>query len=204
MNTTADSPPPSIPARRLSVWTFACWALVPGGLSLYFRLQLLPGEQWGLGMLFLVFLLVWLASGLMFAFVRVTMPRPRERVAGVFLISAACGLAAFFASTTLSSVLFLRGPVERAFARLDPPAQDADYLEIESDRSLTGFGRFVREDAASSTADRAALPISDEGEPKFVLLQRRPTRMLDGCPQGVDMILAWPVQDGWWYLFTDH
>jgi len=53
-------------------------------------------------MLFLVFLLVWLASGLMFAFVRVTMPRPRERVAGVFLISAACGLAAFFASTTLS------------------------------------------------------------------------------------------------------
>ncbi|MDG1050252.1 MAG: hypothetical protein P8R46_08595 [Planctomycetota bacterium] len=204
MNTTANSAPPSIPARRLSVWTFACWALVPGGLSLYFRLQLLPGEQWGLGMLFLVFLLVWLASGLMFAFVRVTMPRPRERVAGVFLICAACGLAAFFASTTLSSILFLRGPVERAFARLDPPAQGADYLEIESDRSLTGFGRFVREDAASSTTDRAALPISDEGGPEFVLLRRRPTRMLEGCPQGVDMILAWPVRDGWWYLFTDH
>ncbi len=155
-------------------------------------------------MLLLVFLLVWLASGLMFAFVRGTMPRPRERVAGVFLISTACGLAAFLASTTLSSIHFLRGPVERAFARLDPPAQDAAYLEIESDRSLTGFGRFVREDASSSSADRAALPISDEGKPEFVLLQRRPTRMLEGCPQGVDMILAWPVQDGWWYLFTDH
>ena len=26
----------------------------------------------------------------------------------------------------------------------------------------------------------------------------------EGCPPGVDLLLAVPVRDGWWYLFTDH
>ena len=108
-------------ANRLSVLTFMAWAFVPGGLSLYFRLQLLPGEQWGLGTLFLIFVPIWLASGLMFAFVRMSVSYPRRRIAGVFLACSVLGLALLFGTARLSSLRFLDGPVERAFARLDPP-----------------------------------------------------------------------------------
>ena len=191
-------------ANRLSVLTFVAWALVPGGLSLYFRLQLLPGEQWGLGTLFLIFVPIWLACGLMFAFVRMSVSYPRRRIAGVFLACSVLGLALLFGTARLSSLRFLDGPVERAFARLDPPGQGAAVVPIESDRSLNGHGRFVLEDPARSTEDRAALPLSTEEPAEHVLLERGPTRMKEGCPPGVDLLLAVPVRDGWWYLFTDH
>lgn len=191
-------------ANRLSVLTFAAWALVPGGLSLYFRLQLLPGEQWGLGTLFLVFIPIWLACGLMFAFVRMSAAYPRRRVAGVFLACSLLGLALLFGTTRLSSLHFLNGPVERAFTRLDPAGQGTRVVPIESDRSLSGFGRFVREDPGRSTEARAALPLSADAPAEVILLDRRPVRMLEGCPPGVDLLLAAPVRDGWWYLFTDH
>lgn len=191
-------------ANRLSVLTFLVWALVPGGLSLYFRLQLLPGEQWGLGTLFLIFVPVWLACGLMFAFVRMSVAYPRRRVAGVFLACSILGLSLLFGTTRLSPLLFLGGPVERAFARLDPSGQGAGVVPIESDRSLTGYGRFVREDPARSTGARAALPLSADESAEVVLLERRPPRVVEGRPRGVDLLLAVPVRDGWWYLFTDH
>ena len=77
-------------------------------------------------------------------------------------------------------------------------------VPIESDRSLTGHGRFVFEDPVRSTDERAALPLSTDEPVEHVLLERRPTRMVEGCPPGVDLLLAAPVRDGWWYLFTDH
>ncbi|MDG1050686.1 MAG: hypothetical protein P8R46_10815 [Planctomycetota bacterium] len=173
--------------KRLTVLTFVLWALVPSGLSLYFRLRLLPGEQWGLGLLFMILLPVWLASGLMFAFVRATTSRPRERVVGVLLLCTVFGLAAFLGTTRLSSLHFLRGPVERAFLRMDPPSQGATVLEIESDRNPTGFGRFVQEDPRRSTADRAALPTRvggggwgrDAGAATPVSADRHPARDRD-------------------------
>ena len=73
------------PVKRLTALTFLLWALVPSGLSLYFRLRLSPGEQWGLGLLSMILLPAWLASGLMFAFVRAAPraarpdPAPRTR-----------------------------------------------------------------------------------------------------------------------------
>jgi len=87
---------------------------------------------------------------------------------------------------------------------MDPPSQGAPVLEIESDRNPTGFGRFVREDPRRSTADRAALPTGVGGGAGVMMMERRPRCPRTTTPHGIDMIIARPVRDGWWYLFIAH
>ena len=108
----------------------------------------------------------------------------------------------------MSPLLLLHGPVAAAFARLDPPSGTASVVEIEWDRSLTGYGRFVLEDPTRSTAAAGALTLGDgSGEDlsdEVLLLERRPTYTVGGGPPGVGAVIALPVRDGWWYLHTDH
>ena len=80
--------------------------------------------------------------------------------------------------------------------------------------SLGGYGRFVREDPARSTASRAALPLDHVREDgredlrseggAMLSVERRPVRIPGDPPRGVREAVAFPVRDGWWYLFTDQ
>jgi len=208
MSTAPLSSAEPMPADRAATVILGVWALVPGGLSLYFQSRMLPGEQWGLGFLFLILVPAWFACGLMLALVRSSAPGRRRRVAGAFLASTALGLAGLLVAARVSPLLLLHGPVAAAFARLDPPSGTASVVEIEWDRSLTGYGRFVLEDPTRSTAAAGALTLGDgSGEDPsegVLLLERRPTYTVGEGPPGVDAVIALPVRDGWWYLHTDH
>lgn len=209
---------PMPPAGRGTTLTFALWALLPAGLSLHYQARLLVGEQAMLGIFFAVLLPLWFACGLAFALVRETMTRPRRRVASLFLASTLVGVALLAGAARLSPLLLLGGPVARAFERLDPPSSGASVVPIDGDVSLGGHGRFVREDPNRSTASRAALPLDhgrDHGREDgrddlrseggaMLSVERRPVQIPGDPKGGVREAVAFPVRDGWWYLFTDQ
>ena len=184
--------------------SFVIWAMAPATLSVYLQSIMLHGEQWGLGFWWLMIMPAWLATGLIWALHWGAMLIPQRKVTAVFLTAALLGIAAFLATARLSPLYFLEGPVTTAFEQLAPQSQGKTIVPIEHDISLGGYGRFVREDATGSTDEVGMLPIGTEEDADFLSLARRATWMVDDCPQGVDALIAFPLNDGWWYLFTDH
>ena len=184
--------------------TFVLWALIPAGLSVYMQSELLPGEQWGLSFWFLLMTPAWFVAGLMWALVWAVMQVPRRRVAVVFLATTFAGLAALWAVARMSPLYLLEGPVLRAFEQYSSRLEGQSIVCIESDVNLSGYGRFVREDAAASSDELGVILIGTKDESETLSLRRRATWMVDGCPHGVDALIALPLRDGWWYLYTDH
>jgi hypothetical protein len=62
-----------------------------------------------------------------------------------------------------------------AFEQLAPHSQGKAVVLIESDVSLGGYSRLVREDAAGSSDEVGMLLIGTEEDARFISLERRAT-----------------------------
>lgn len=188
--------------RRATIGCSVAWAAIPLLTAVYMQCRLLPGEGAGYGLFVPYAGLAWLLSGLVLLPPIAYCVRPKSPL---WIVAPVTVVAALIAVRFLNPLF---DPIKRVFwnrraAQIVAANPHAAVIFVDGKYWYDDVGYLVRGSVASGDGHMVELDLDglswSDNRVHRVRAGRRATLSMTTC----DIAVAYPLRDGWWYIWLN-